>query len=50
MTRLQSRRPDKTAPRFVGLVNENTRSGVFVNTATCASYEDTDQETLLNFL
>lgn len=37
-------------PLFVGLVNENTRSGVFVNTTGCASYEDTDPERLLDFL
>lgn len=37
-------------PRFVGLVNENTRSGVHINTTSCASVFDADDETLLRFL
>ena len=41
---------EKGEPTFVGLVNENTRSGVIVNTAECASMEDTDPDKLLNFV
>ncbi len=37
-------------PGHVGLVNENTRSGVVINSAKCASYFDTDPEVLLRFL
>jgi len=50
LTRLASRRNGELTPRFVGLLNENTRSGVFINTAPCASYVDHDRETLMNFL
>ncbi|HUU44270.1 MAG TPA: hypothetical protein VM118_00945 [Acidobacteriota bacterium] len=48
--RLRERTPDLTRPVYVGLVNENTRSGVHINTTPCASYEDTDPETLTKFL
>jgi len=48
--RLQQRQPSALNPIFVGLVNENTRSGVHFNTANCASYEDTSSATLLKFL
>jgi len=40
--------PEK--PIFVGLVNDNTRSGVFVNSAPCASFDDSDPDILLKFL
>ncbi len=48
--RLRQRQPGAENPIFVGLVNENTRSGVHLNTANCASFEDTNPETLLKFL
>lgn len=48
--RLQDRLPNIESPRFVGLVNENTRAGVVINSAPCASYRDTDQEALLRFV
>jgi len=48
--RLADHTPGLGRPIFVGLVNENTRSGVFINTAPCASFTDHDREKLLNFL
>jgi hypothetical protein len=48
--RVRQRNPSAENPIFVGLVNENTRSGVHINTANCASFEDTNPETLLKFL
>jgi len=48
--RLRQRQPSAENPIIVGLVNENTRSGVHLNTANCASFEDTNPETLLKFL
>jgi Zn-dependent M16 (insulinase) family peptidase len=47
---LKARTPGLEKPVFVGLVNPNTRSGVFINTSDCASYETSDTETLLKFL
>ena len=48
--RLIQRNPSAQNPIFVGLVNENTRSGVHINTAKCASFEDSNPETLTKFL
>ncbi|MGH8015549.1 MAG: hypothetical protein ACREBV_05115, partial [Candidatus Zixiibacteriota bacterium] len=48
--RLKQRVPTAQDPIVVGLVNENTRSGVHLNTADCASFEDTNPETLMKFL
>ncbi len=48
--RLEQRLPSAHNPILVGLVNENTRSGVHYNTANCASFEDSNPETLLKFL
>lgn len=50
LSRLKQRNAADSRPLFVGLLNENTRSGVFVNTTPCASYWDTDTEKLLSFL
>jgi Zn-dependent M16 (insulinase) family peptidase len=55
MTRLKERVPgshgsEEPRPIFVGLVNDNTRSGVFINSAPCASFEDSDPDILLKFL
>ncbi len=47
---LKDRTGEKGQSPFIGLVNENTRSGVFVNTAECASLDDTDPDKLLNFV
>lgn len=48
--RMQERLGTTVTPLFVGLVNENTRSGVHINTANCASFEDADRDHLLKFL
>ncbi|MEZ4647285.1 MAG: hypothetical protein R3E97_00625 [Candidatus Eisenbacteria bacterium] len=48
--RIKSRLGSDEAPLHVGLVNESTRSGVHVHTSNCASYADSDEETLLRFL
>jgi Zn-dependent M16 (insulinase) family peptidase len=48
--RLRERTPEATTPIFVGLVNPNSQSGVFLNSAPSASFKDTDTEKLLEFL
>lgn len=50
INRLKGRTPGLEKPVFVGLLNPNTRSGVFINTSDCANYETSDSETLLKFL
>ena len=50
VSRLKARTPGLERPVYLGLINQNTRSGVFVNTSDCASYETSDRETLLRFL
>ncbi len=47
---LKSRAPEATTPLYVGLVNENTRSGVHVITADCASFTNFKPETLVDFI
>jgi Zn-dependent M16 (insulinase) family peptidase len=41
---------DASSPVFVGLVNPNSQSGVFLNSAPLASFKDTDTEKLLQYL
>lgn len=48
--RARSRYPGLEKPAFVGLINPNTRNGVFVNSAPCADYTEVGQERLLDFL
>ena len=48
--RLHDRTGSNVHPVYVGLVNENTRSGVHINTAPCASYTDHNKDKLLDFL
>jgi Zn-dependent M16 (insulinase) family peptidase len=48
--RLRARKPDAKAPVFVGLVNPSTSSGVFLNSVPSASYRDTDETKLLDYL
>lgn len=48
--RARSRYPGLEKPAFVGLINPNTRNGVFINSAPCADYNETDQGRLLDFL
>lgn len=50
ISRLQEHSAGAESPIFVGLVNENTRSGVHINSAPCASFLDNDPEKLLRFL
>ena len=50
VNRLQQRFPGLTTPLYVGLLDDNTRSGVHYNTANCASYLDTNTSTLIDFL
>lgn len=50
VARLQEHEPNMDRPVYVGLVNENTRSGVHINSAPCASYLDRDPNTLAKFL
>ena len=50
INRLRERAPDTGKPVYVGLVNENTRSGVFVNTADCARFAEHTPEGLIDFL
>ena len=49
-TRLLERDPDAVNPVFVGLLNPNSQSGVFMNTAPLVGYEETDPEKLLDYL
>jgi len=49
-TRVGKRSGDGAVPLFVGLVNPNTRGGVFINAAPGADYSKTDRESLLRFL
>jgi Zn-dependent M16 (insulinase) family peptidase len=49
-SRVEGRNGGTHGSPFIALVNENTRSGVHLHTADCASYETTDKEALLRFL
>jgi hypothetical protein len=48
--RLMEGRPESTTPVFVGLVNPNSQSGVFLHSAPLTSYADTDRESQLDYL
>jgi hypothetical protein len=48
--RLKERAPTTSSPVFVGLVNPNSQSGVFLNSAPLVSFKDTDTEKLLQYL
>jgi Zn-dependent M16 (insulinase) family peptidase len=48
--RMASRYPGVDKPTYVGLVNTNTRNGVFVFSDRCARLTDTEREPLLDFL
>jgi Zn-dependent M16 (insulinase) family peptidase len=47
---LRERTPAAGSPTFVGLVNPNSQSGVFLNSAPSATYKDTNREMLLQYL
>ncbi len=48
--RVQQRLHTTEPPVFVGLINPNSPTGVFINTAPLAGYRDTDTTKLLQFL
>ncbi len=48
--RLREREPGARNPLFVGLLNPNSQSGVFQNSAPMAGYGDTDRDALLDYL
>ncbi|HET7152767.1 MAG TPA: hypothetical protein VFJ29_03305, partial [Candidatus Kapabacteria bacterium] len=48
--RLVERMPSASSPLFVALLNPNTTSGVFINSAPLTSYKDTSHEKILNYL
>lgn len=48
--RMYQHSPQPVRPVFVGLVNPNSSSGVFLNSAPGTGYKQTDRESLLDFL
>ena len=48
--RLQERLSTKEKPVFVGLMNTNSQTGVFMNSAKLTAYKDTDKESLIRLL
>src|SRR5688572_29156289 len=48
--RLREREPGADTPVFVGLLNPNSQGGVFLHSAAGTSYEDINNEKLLDFL
>jgi len=48
--RLRERFPEASHPVYVGLVNPNTRNGVFINTVPCAGFYDSDPDKITDFL
>ena len=48
--RMQDHYPEIKNPKYVGLVNISSSSGVHINTAPCASFVETKPEVLLDFL
>jgi hypothetical protein len=50
LDRMRSRYPDLEQPTYVGLVNSDTRNGVFIYDHPCAGLEERDEEALLDFL
>jgi hypothetical protein len=49
-SRLRERDASAVRPIFVGLLNPNSQGGVFINSAPATSYEDTDRDSILNYL
>lgn len=50
LERIRGRGAADAPPRYLGLVNPNTSSGVFVHTAPVGGYGQLDRETLLDYL
>jgi Zn-dependent M16 (insulinase) family peptidase len=48
--RLKGRMKKADAPVYVGLINPNSQTGVFINSAPLVTYKDTTREQLLRFL
>lgn len=48
--RLWDRTDGEVEPVFVGLVNPNTSGGVFLNSVVLTGYEDTDRDSLVDYL
>ena len=48
--RMKSRYPSLADPTYVGLINTNTRNGVFIYTAGCANLATTDKDSLLDYV
>jgi Zn-dependent M16 (insulinase) family peptidase len=48
--RLRERDGSAARPRYVGLLNPNSQSGVFINSAPAAAMEDTDRDQILDYL
>jgi len=49
-SRVNARMHTTGKPVFVGLMNPNSQTGVFINTAKLVSLKDTDKESLLKYL
>jgi Zn-dependent M16 (insulinase) family peptidase len=49
-SRLRERDVSAVRPIFIGLLNPNSQGGVFINSAPSTSYEDTDRDSILNYL
>ncbi len=50
LSRMQSRYQGLENPTYVGLVNNNTRNGVFLFSHPCAGIDDSEEEALIDFL
>lgn len=48
--RLRQRDPSAASPRYVGLLNPNSQSGVFLNSAPAVAFGDIDREGVLDYL
>ncbi len=48
--RLRERDSEATDPVYVGLINPNSQSGVFMNTASFVGYEERERNRLLDYL
>ncbi len=49
-SRMRSRYPDMNIPTYVGLVNTNTRNGVFIYDSPCAGLKTTSDDSLMDYL
>jgi len=49
-SRLAERNPNISDPVYVGLINENSSTGVYVNSAKCAGYFNSEPDDLIKYL